>query len=143
MGLMQKFFKWYVARHIRVFRESDGQKMNTMRGMPVLLLNTTGRKSGVERTVPLLYIQDGDDYVVCASAGGAPKNPAWYFNLEANSATSIELPGQKLDTEAIIAEGADRDDLFAKISQRGKYYAAYQKKAPNRVIPMVRLRPKV
>lgn len=141
MGLMQKFFKWYVARHIRIFRESDGHKMNAMRGMPVLLVTSPGRKSGQPRTVPLLYLEDGGDFVVCASAGGAPKHPAWYLNLEAAGEATLELPGRTVNAEVLIAEEADREQLFRKICEAGKFYAAYQKKAGDRVIPMVRLRP--
>ncbi len=141
MSLMQSFFKWYVARHIRIFRASGGQKMNRMRGMPVALVTAPGRKSGQPRTVPLLYVEADGDYIVCASAGDAPKHPAWYYNLEAAGQATLELPGRKVDAEVVVAEGEERAQLFAKMCAAGKFYAAYQKKAGSRVIPMIRLRP--
>jgi deazaflavin-dependent oxidoreductase (nitroreductase family) len=77
--------------HSSVYRRSDGRVWGTMFGGPVLLLNTTGRKSGQRRTNPLLYVRDGEDFVVIASYGGAPKHPAWYLNLMATPDATVEV----------------------------------------------------
>ena len=77
--------------HSSIYRASDGHVWGKMFGAPVLLLSTTGRKSGQRRTTPLVYTMDGDDFVLIASNGGAPKHPAWYLNLMANPDATVEV----------------------------------------------------
>ena len=102
---------------------------------PVLLLSVTGRKSGKRRTTPLLYGRDGDNYVVIASVGGAPKHPAWYLNLQGQEA-EILVGRERLRVRARDAEGEERERLWALMVSLYPPYAEYQKKTERR-IPVV------
>src|SRR5688572_10869817 len=86
--------------HIFLYRSSGGRLWGKMLGSPVLLLTTSGRKSGKARTVPIVYVRDGENYVVIAS-----DRPGWYFNLKGNPAASIEVKGQTVRVTAREAEG--------------------------------------
>ena len=79
------------AEHVRVYRETAGQRGYDWRGTNILLLTTTGRKSGEPRTTPLIQRADGDRWVVVASKGGAPAHPSWYENLQADPDATIEV----------------------------------------------------
>src|SRR5689334_2846734 len=95
------------------FRANDGAiKEGMFKGAPILLLTTTGAKSGATYTTPLVYTRDGDRYVVIASKGGAPTNPAWFHNLVANPEPTIEVGAEKFQTRASVAEGEERSRLF-------------------------------
>ncbi|GED99568.1 nitroreductase [Gordonia spumicola] len=127
----------------RLFKLSGGRLGGTWRvgsafkkPTPVCLLTSTGRKSGEARTVPLLYLRDGDDVVVVASQGGLPKNPAWYYNVTADPAVTIQIGKQTLDYTARTADDTERArlwpllvDLYADFDN----YAAWT----DRVIPVV------
>ncbi len=90
-------FSAFVKVHVALYRAGGGRVGGRLRkGVPVLLLTTTGRKTGRRRTTPLLYVEEGDRYVVVASAGGAPSHPAWYLNLRSNPAATIQVGGRKL-----------------------------------------------
>lgn len=111
-----------------------------MAGRPLLLLTTTGARSGEPRTAILTYTRDGDAYVVAGSASGAPKDPAWLFNVKANPRVTVEADGRVFQADARIAEGEDHDRLWdAHVAARPEF-AEYPEKA-GRVIPMVRLVP--
>ena len=97
----------FVAFHAWVYRVSGGRVMGKMGPAPVLLLTTTGRKSGRRRTVPLLYLKDAEKIVIVASLGGAPRHPAWYLNLEANPAVELQIGKQRFAAEARTASGLD------------------------------------
>ena len=107
---------------------------------PVLLLTTTGRKSGKQRTLPLLYLEDGGRYVVIASVGGAPKHPAWYLNLLANPTATIEVGRRKLAVSATTASAEERARLWPLAVQMYSGYDDYQAKT-SREIPVVILAP--
>ena len=106
----------------------------------VLLLTTTGRKSGKQRTTPLLYLEDAGRYVVIASVGGAPKHPAWYLNLLANPAATIEVGRRKLAVTASTASPEERARLWPLAVQMYRGYEDYQAKT-TREIPVVILSP--
>jgi len=105
-------------------------------GRPVLLLTTTGARSGQARLAPLVYSREGDDYVIVASKGGAPTRPAWYHNLLANPVVTVEVGGKTFEARARVTEGAERDRLFAQRVAANPNFAEYQKKT-TRVIPVV------
>jgi deazaflavin-dependent oxidoreductase (nitroreductase family) len=105
-------------------------------GRQVLLLTTTGAKSGEERIAPLAYSRDGDDYVIIASKGGAPTHPAWYQNLLANPTATIELNLETIRVNARITEGAERQRLWDGHVAIHPGFAEYPKKT-DRVIPVV------
>ena len=105
-------------------------------GKPVLLLTTTGSKSGQPRLAPLIYTPEGDRYVLGASNGGAPTNPAWFANLVAHPVVTVEVGGETFDARATVIEGAERDRLWAM------HVAAHPgiddfDEWPTRVIPVV------
>jgi deazaflavin-dependent oxidoreductase (nitroreductase family) len=107
-------------------------------GRNLLLLTTTGARSGEPRLVPLVYTRDGDRIVIVASKGGAPTNPAWYHNLLANPVASVELGDETFAARASVVEGGDRDRLYAAHAAEHEAFAEYPKKT-TRVIPVIRL----
>jgi deazaflavin-dependent oxidoreductase (nitroreductase family) len=125
---------------IASFRKSNGKKSSFIRGMPILLLTTTGRKTHEEHTTPVMYIRDGENYVITASNNGRKGNPAWYYNLLATPQISIEVPGKRLNVTASIVAPIDRERLWQQLVTRAPFFGNYQK-GTNRQIPMVWLKP--
>jgi len=118
---------------------SDGKISERERKNPhLLLLTTTGAKSGQPRTTPLGYTTDGDHLVIIASKAGAPSNPDWYYNVVANPAVTVEVGGQKFQARAVIAEGQERDRLYAKMAEQIPLFKDYEQKT-SRKIPVVLL----
>jgi deazaflavin-dependent oxidoreductase (nitroreductase family) len=119
------------------FRANNGKVGGFFEDKDVLLLTTIGAKSGEERLSPLVYTRDGDRYVIAASMGGAPKNPAWYHNLVANPKVTVEVGTEKFEaTATVIADRAERDRLYAGMVAHAEGFADYEKKT-DRVIPIV------
>ena len=129
------FLRTMGALHTAFYRASGGRFGARMRQAPVLLLTVTGRKSGKRRTTPLLYGRSGDDYVLIASVGGAPRNPAWYLNLQGREA-EIEIGREHVRVRARDAEGEERERLWEQMVGLYPPYAEYQKKTTRR-IPVV------
>ena len=122
---------------VEEFRANDGKVGGMFEGKNVLLLTTIGAKSGEERLSPLAYTRDGDRYVVAASMGGAPKNPAWYHNLIANPKVTVEVGTEKFEaTATVIADRAERDRLYAGMIAHAEGFAEYETKT-TRLIPVV------
>jgi F420H(2)-dependent quinone reductase len=136
-----KVAKLFTGLHATVIRRSGGKVGQKFRGAPVLLLTTTGRKSGQPRTTPLLYLRDGEDIAVVASYGGDDRFPAWYHNLVANPEVSAEVDGQKLQLRASVADAATKARLWPELLKMYKTYESYQKKT-DREIPVVVLSPR-
>lgn len=107
-------------------------------GRTVLLLTTTGAKTGEQRIAPLVSTRDGDRYVIVASKGGAPAHPAWYLNLVADPLVTVEVGRGTIAARATVTEGAKRDRLFAAHAAEFPYFVGYQEKT-SRVIPVVLL----
>jgi deazaflavin-dependent oxidoreductase (nitroreductase family) len=127
----------YGEEHVRRYRETDGAEGHDWReGSTVLLLTTTGRKSGNETTTPLIYGLDGDNPVVVASKGGAPEHPGWYFNLSKNPAAHVQIKGEKFAARARDAEGEERDRLWKLMNTIWPHYEEYQQQT-DREIPVV------
>jgi deazaflavin-dependent oxidoreductase (nitroreductase family) len=122
--------------HVRVYRETGGEHGYRWRGTTILLLSTTGRSSGEERTTPLIHRTDGDAWVVVASQGGAPDHPAWYKNLEASPEATIQVMAEKVPVKAHTAEGDERDRLWGLMTEVWPAYNDYQRKT-SRQIPVV------
>jgi deazaflavin-dependent oxidoreductase (nitroreductase family) len=108
--------------------------------LPVLLITTVGRKSGKPHTNPIVYLRDGEDYLVTGSAGGMDWNPNWYHNLKAHPDVKVEIGPQAFDLHAIITEGEERNQLYERFKAASSNFAKYEK-GTNRVIPVIRLRP--
>jgi deazaflavin-dependent oxidoreductase (nitroreductase family) len=111
-----------------------------LRGAPVFLLTTIGRKSGQPRTAPLLYLKEGNDYVVVASKGGMSHHPLWYRNLEANPEVEIELGREKFKARARRANAAEKKALWPKLVAMYRDYDDYQART-ERDSPVVILTP--
>jgi deazaflavin-dependent oxidoreductase (nitroreductase family) len=127
-------FQNYNQRVIEEFRASGG--VVSGRGSSLLLLTTTGAKSGRQHTTPLAYTRDGDHYVILASKGGAPSNPAWYHNLLAHPEVMVEAGGERFHAQARIAEGAERERLFNQMVAKMPGFADYQRNT-TRQIPVI------
>jgi deazaflavin-dependent oxidoreductase (nitroreductase family) len=127
--------------HTAVVRRS-GWRIGTRFGKnPVLLLTTRGRRSGKDRTIPLLYADDGGDYVLIASNGGAEQHPAWYLNLQEQPAATVELGGKRVPVHASTVDDPDeRARLWKRATEGYASYDSYATKT-DRTIPVVRLHP--
>jgi deazaflavin-dependent oxidoreductase (nitroreductase family) len=126
--------------HVQRYQETDGEVGYIWNGVPILLLTTTGRKSGLPRTTPLIFAKDGDDYLVVASMGGAPQHPKWYGNLLAEPAARIQVRAAHVDVDARTADTDERGRLWKIVSEQWPNYDVYQTRT-DRVIPVVVLSP--
>ena len=124
------------AEHVRVYRETGGQRGYHWRGTTILLLSTKGRRSGQQRTTPLIHRIDGDRWIVVASKGGAPENPSWYENLLADPEATIQVTDQEIPVLASTAQGAERARLWSSMVEVWPAYDDYQAKT-DREIPIV------
>ncbi len=122
------------------FRANAGKVGGQFEGAPLLLLHTTGAKSGQARINPVMYLPDGDNYAVFASKGGAPTSPDWYHNLVASPRASIEVGDRTIKVVTRVAEGDERDRLFSQQKELYPGFAEYEAKT-TRQIPVVVLEP--
>ena len=137
---MQKtFFKTFTSIHVFFYRLSRGRFGSQVRGLPVLLLTITGRKSGKQRTTPLGYIKDTDKYVITASNAGFDFHPDWYHNLVANPQVSIQVEDKLLPATSRIADGDERSRLWKELVQVAPGYSDYERKT-TRQIPIIILK---
>jgi len=109
-------------------------------GRRVMVLTTTGRKSGQPRSSVVTYSRDGDDYIVVGSKSGEPEDPWWFTNLVADPVVTIETDGQIIQASATVVEGADRDALWDRHVAEHQQFAEYPSKT-DRIIPIARLKP--
>lgn len=121
---------------IAEFRANEGKVGGQFANATLLLLHTIGAKSGQPRTNPVAYTTDGDRLIIVASKGGAPTNPDWYYNLKANPMVTVEVGREEFQARAAIAEGAERDRLFAQMAEVMPGFAEYQRNT-DRQIPVV------
>ena len=127
----------YGEEHVRRYRETGGEVGHIWkRGAKILLLTTTGRKSGRQTTTPLIYEQDGDRYVVIASKGGAPEHPGWYLNLSKNPEVEVQVKDHVFRARARTAEGEERERLWRLAAQQWPDYDEYVKRT-DRHIPVI------
>ncbi len=124
--------------NIEEFRATGGKISGIFTGKPVLLLTTTGAKSGKQYTNPLMYNTDGERILVFASKGGAPTHPDWYHNLVANPEVTVELGTEKFKARATVLAGEERDRLYRKQAQEFPQFGEYQEKT-TREIPVIAL----
>jgi proline iminopeptidase len=123
--------------HVRRYRETAGEEgYRWKEGSTILLLTTTGRKTGKETTAPLIFDLDGDNPVIVASKGGAPEHPGWYRNLAAHPDVEVQIKGDRFHARARTAEGAERDRLWRLMNGMWPHYAEYQQRT-DREIPVV------
>lgn len=124
------------------FRQNAGRVGGPFEGAPMLLLHTTGRKSGEERTTPVVYQKVGDGWAVFASKAGAPTNPDWYYNLKGQPDVSVELGPDRIQVRAREATGDERKQIWEKQKAAMPGFAEYEEKAGDRVIPVMILEPR-
>ena len=124
------------AKIIEEFRANDGRVGGPFAGAPLLLLSTTGARSGKVRINPLMYLPDGDRLVVFASKGGAPTNPDWFHNLVADPHATVEVGTERFPVRAAEATGDERERLFAEQAGRYGQFATYQANT-DRTIPVI------
>jgi deazaflavin-dependent oxidoreductase (nitroreductase family) len=126
--------------HVRAYRESGGEAGYIWNGVPTLLLTVTGRRTGRELTSPLIFARDGDDYLVVASMGGAPKHPMWYLNLQANPQAKIQVRADEMAVTARTATADEKARLWEIVTEVWPNYDVYQSRT-DREIPVVVLTP--
>ena len=124
-------------RTIEQFRA--GGEVEGMHRDRLLLLTTTGRRSGEQRTTPMMFHPDGERLLVIASNVGAPRHPDWYLNLQADPRVTVEVGDERYAALASTTEGADRDAVWAMLKQTYPFFADHEKKATERTIPVVAL----
>jgi deazaflavin-dependent oxidoreductase (nitroreductase family) len=122
--------------HVRAYRESGGEVGYLWNGVPTLLLTATGRRTGRKITSPLIFGRDGDDYLIVASMGGAPRHPSWYLNLEANPEAEIQVKDQTLAVTARTASASEKPRLWKLVTEVWPNYDVYQSRT-DRDIPVV------
>ncbi len=123
---------------IEEFRANGGKVGGNFEGAPLLLLHTTGAKSGKERVSPMMYRADGDKMYVFASYAGRPENPAWYHNLVAHPQVTVEVGTETFPATATTVTGTERDEIYAAHAAIFPGFAEYEQKT-SRVIPVVEL----
>jgi deazaflavin-dependent oxidoreductase (nitroreductase family) len=126
----------YGQEHIDRYVATDGEEGHDWNGTQALLLTTTGRKTGQERISPLIYGRHGDDYLIVASKGGTPENPAWYLNLEANPEVGVQVKGDKFTANARTATPEEKAEMWPIMTKEWPDYDTYQTKT-DRDIPVV------
>lgn len=122
--------------HVRVYRETGGEHGHEWRGTTILLLTTTGRHSGEQRTTPLIYRTDDDHWVIVASKGGAPAHPSWFENLQADPNALIQVGADTVPVRAGVAQGEERARLWSLMTEVWPAYDDYQRRT-EREIPVV------
>ena len=138
---MRRFLIRAMSRaHGGVYRASGGRLLGHLAGMPVLLLTTTGRRSGKRRTVALTYFRKGADLVVIGSFGGSDLPPAWWLNLQRDPQASVLIGGTTSEVTARAATRAEHDRLWPLVTATHPGYAHYQERTA-RLIPIVMLTP--
>ena len=120
------------------FRANNGKVGGPFAGAPLLLLHTTGAKSGKQRTNPVMYLPDGERLLVFASKAGAPTNPDWFHNLVANPRATVDVGDESFEVKATVITGEERDRLYAKQAELYPGFAEYEEKT-TRTIPVVAL----
>lgn len=136
---MNRVFKAIMGMFTHIYRLTNGRIGGTMVGLGVLLLTTTGRKSGKERTTPLGYFEEGDEYVIIASNGGADAHPAWYLNLKSDPKVRVQIKDRQFSAVARCATPEQRKPLWDRLVKLSPQYGRYAT-STKREIPMILLK---
>ena len=135
-----RFVRALSSLHRTLVRWSGGRFLTGYKGEPMILLTTTGRKTGQARTWPLTGLRTGDGWAVAASNGGHDHHPAWYLNLVADPDATVQEGRRTVAVRARVTAGEERDALYARFRDYLSNYVAYEE-ATDRVIPVVLLEP--
>lgn len=134
---MEETENLFGEEHVRRYRETGGAVGHVWReGSTVLLLTTTGRRSGEPRTTPLIYVEDGERYVIVASKGGAPEDPGWYRNLEKTPDVELQVGVEVFAARARTVSGEERERLWRTANEVWPHYDDYARRT-DREIPVV------
>ena len=138
--ILKRLQRLFTQSHVFVYRISSGKIGGSLDGPPLLLLTTTGRKTGKARTTPVAFIHQNGEYLIAASSGGSAQNPTWFSNLESNLEASIEVKGQQIKVKPVITSGDERHKLYALFKATYPSFIWVEKRT-SREIPVVRLVP--
>ena len=140
MSVMSRVGRWGNETMSALYRRFDKPMFRSARGLPMLLITVAGRKSGTPYTTPVAYFTDGDDLVVCGSAGGSVQEPQWFRNLRKADHAHVELGDEEFGVEVHVAAGAEHDRLWARLLELSPHFADYQskieRKGGTRVLPL-------
>jgi deazaflavin-dependent oxidoreductase (nitroreductase family) len=139
--MAKKMMKAFGSFHTSLYRLTGGAIGGKMKKAPVLLLTTKGRKSGQKRTMPLLYLADGERLVAVASANGAPRNPAWFLNLEADPEVEVQVRKEVRPVRARRATPEEAEQLWPRLIEIWPSYESYKQKT-TRELPVVIFEPR-
>ena len=135
---VNKLFNFGNKVHNRLYRMSGGRFANSAANLPILLITTYGRKSGKPHTNPVVFMQDGQDYIVSASAGGTDYHPGWYLNLKNKPDAKVEVGDKSFSVKAEITENEERHTLYEKFKSISSNFSKYEQ-GTKRLIPVIRL----
>jgi deazaflavin-dependent oxidoreductase (nitroreductase family) len=127
------------SKLIEEFHANGGKVGGPFEGAPLLLLTTTGAKSGQRRTTPLVYMPDGDRMIIFATKAGAPTNPDWYHNLVAHPQVTVEVGTETFEAASVVITGEERNRLYAQQAAKNPGFAEYETKT-TRLIPVIALK---
>ncbi len=127
--------------HVTRYRETDGAEGHDWQNTSVLILTSTGRRTGQQRSTPLIYQRHGADYVVVASKGGAEQPPSWYLNLQQNPEVEVQVEGERFAARARTADPQEKPEMWKTMAAAWPAYDDYQRKT-EREIPVVVLQPR-
>ena len=139
-ALLKWLFKAANGLHVGLYRMSGGKFANKIANLPILLITTFGRKSGKPFTNPVVYLKEGQDYLVAATNGGADTDPGWYLNLKTRPEAKIEVGNTTFTVQAMIAKGEERTRLYEKFKTASSNFVKYEN-STSRVLPVIRLTP--
>lgn len=134
--LAPRLLKWISKANVAIYRATDGRVGGHELGLPLCLLTTIGRKSGLSRTTPLIFMKDAARVVLVASQGGLPRHPMWFLNLRANPEVQLQIRAQTHTMRARVADDAERAQLWPRLTAHNPRWARYQSWT-DRVIPVV------
>ncbi len=126
--------------HVRVYRETNGERGYIWNGAPILLLTTRGRVSGEPRTIPIIYTAHGDNFILIASKGGSPTHPKWYLNILEDPSVQVQVKADQFEAVARTAQSPERERLWAEALKVWPKYDLYQSRTA-RQIPLVVIEP--
>jgi deazaflavin-dependent oxidoreductase (nitroreductase family) len=136
--ILNKLFDFGNKVHNSIYRRSGGKFAHTAANLPILLITTYGRKSGKPHTNPVVYMQEGQSYIVSASAGGTDYHPGWYLNLKNRPEAKVEVGYKAFSVKAEITENDERHILYEKFKSISPNFSKYEKNT-ERLIPVIRL----
>lgn len=135
--MKEKFIKWFMAFNVWLIKASNGRLGNKLGTQTILLLETTGRKSGKTHTIPIAYFEHGGQYIIVASNWGRDEQANWYLNLKQNPTARLEIHGTLVNVLAHEAEAQEYQELWQFVTERHPPYISYQEKTSRKIPIMV------